>query len=104
MIKISKEQKENHPEVEEMIQDLKKVDSIDVVSRTTGGQILKKSLVTDIVSIVDTLSINYKTLTMQEFVGLCADMKSKIDLVRVMSRSKNNRDDLEQMIAETLSQ
>lgn len=103
-IKITKEDKENHPELEEMISNLKEIDSIEVVSLTNGGKLLSQSLVKDVVGLVDTLCAKYLTMTQAEFIGICAEMKSKIDLVRVMKRAPKNKKDLEDIIADTLSQ
>lgn len=104
MIKVTKEEREAHPEVEEMISNLKEIDSIEVISRTNGGKLLSQSLVKDVVNLVDTLCVKYLTMTQAEFIGICAEMKSKIDLVRVMKRAPKNKQDLEAIIADTLSQ
>lgn len=104
MRKISDEEKLDHPEVKEMLEDLGKVSSIEAFSLSEGGKVLVQSLVTDIISSVDTLCAKHSTLTTQEFVSICADMKSKIDLTRVISRAKKNKDYLEQLISGTLQE
>lgn len=104
MKKPTKEQEQAHPEINEMMDDLDKVAAIEAVSSSEGGRKLVKELTKDIVSSVDTLCTKYATMTMQEFVSLCADMKSKIDLTRVITRSKKNKEYLENLISETLQE
>ena len=104
MRKLSDEEKILHPEVNDMLEDLDKLADLDVTARSKGGKVLLQSLVSDIVSSMDTLCVKYPTLTMQEFVALCADMNSKVDLARVLSRAEKNKKALEGMIEETLKQ
>lgn len=82
--------------------DLDNVSSISVIADMDGGKLLIKSLVKDIISSVDTLCAKYGTLTTQEFVGLSADMKSKIDLVRVLKNSKKNKEYLHDLLEQEL--
>jgi hypothetical protein len=104
MRKPTEEQIEAHPEVVDMLEDLGKLASIEALSRSEGGKILVSSLVKDIVGSVDILCAKYSLLTIQEFVSVCADMKSKIDLLRVVSRAKKNVTDLQSMIEDTLKE
>jgi len=103
MKKLTPEQK-NIPGVKDMVDDLEKISSIEAVSISEGGKKLVAELVKDIVGSVETLCSKYSTLTVQEFVSLCADMKSKIDLTRVITRSKKNKDYLEQLISDTIKE
>ena len=58
----------------------------------------------DAVSCIDTLGAKYGLLNHQEFIALCADMKSKIDLARVLKKSVKNKaqaiKDLEEALLE----
>lgn len=92
------------PDIKDMTEDLGKVSAITAIQNSEGGQILVRSLITDVVSSVDTLSLKYATLSLQEFIALCADMKSKLDLLRVITRAKKNKKGLEGLIAETLQE
>lgn len=104
MRKISDEEKILHPEVNDMLNDLDKVADLAVTAQSKGGKVLLKSLVSDIVSGMDTLMATYPTMTMQEFVAIAADMKSKVDLARVLSRADKNKRALEGLIEETLQE
>lgn len=103
MKKLTEEQKQI-PGVKDMIKDLDKVSAIEAVSISEGGKKLVSELVKDIVGDVETLCSGYKTMSVQEFVGICADMKSKIDLTRVITRAKDSKDYLENLISDTISQ
>ena len=84
--------------------DLDTVSSISAIADQEGGRKLVKSLVTDIVGCVDTLCAKHKTLTTQEFISLCAEMKTKLDLTRVLKRARKNKKYLEELLADTLSE
>ena len=56
--------------------ELKKVSSIEAVYSSEGGKLLFNSLMADAVSCIDTLGAKYATLTRQEFMALCAEMKT----------------------------
>lgn len=104
MKKPTDEQRQAHPEVDDMMEDLGKITSISAITNAEGGKILVKGLVSDVVGAVDTLAAKYATLSLQEFIALSADIKSKIDLVRVITRAPKNKKSLEQMIGETLGE
>lgn len=87
-----------------IVDELEKVSAIEAVYLSKGGELLFKSLMADAVSCVDTLAMKYSTLSQQEFIALCADMKTKIDLARVLKKSVKNkaqaRKDLEEALLE----
>lgn len=101
MRRLTEEERAN-PEIADMVDDLGKISAITVIGDSQGGKILVKSLVSDVVGNVDTLCAKYSTLSLQEFISLCADMKSKLDLIRVITRARKNKKSLEAMIGETL--
>ena len=101
MRRLTEEERAN-PEIADMVDDLGKISAITVIGDSQGGKILVKGLVSDVVGNVDTLCAKYATLSLQEFISLCADMKSKIDLIRVITRARKNKKSLEAMIGETL--
>ena len=85
-------------------EDLARVSAISAIHDMEGGKILVKSLMTDVVSSIDTLCFKYQTLTNQEFVGLCANIKTKLDLAKTLKRSvkakKQAEEDLENALLE----
>lgn len=103
--KITSKEISNHPKniVREIAADLDDAVALDALSISTGGQLLVNGLITDIISVVDTLCSTYKTLTNQEFVGYCAEVKNKLDLVRAIKRAKKNRKFLEELLTKELN-
>jgi len=91
-------------EKKEIEKDLDAVATISALSDMAGGKLLVKNLVIDIVSCVDTLCSKHKTLTMQEFISLCAEMKTKVDMTRVITRARKNKKYLETLLAEALKE
>jgi hypothetical protein len=85
-------------------EELDRVSAISAIYDMKGGKILIKSLMTDIVSSIDTLCCKYQTLTNQEFVGLCANIKTKLDLAKTLRKSvdakKQATEDLENALLE----
>lgn len=102
MKKPTDEQLAAHPEIQEMMDDVGKATAITVVAKSEGGKIIVDGLTADIIGTVETLCAKYSTLTLQEFVGHCADMKSKRDLLLVLTRAPKNKKGLETLIEETL--
>lgn len=92
-----------NPEVKEIARDLEEISKIEALSITDGGKALVRGLLSDVVMCVDTLALGYSTLTLQQFVSLSADMKSKLDLIRVITKSKKNKKFLEELLEEALA-
>lgn len=107
-IEETKPEKELTPDQKEKVQeldsDLKKITPLDVLARSAGGKILVDGLLTDIVSSIDTLCSNYKTMTMQEFVANACGIKEKLDLARAIKNAKDAKTFLENELKETLAQ
>lgn len=92
-----------NPDVPQIADDLDEIASIAAVSDTQGGKVLIKSLIADIISDIDTLSVRHKELTLQEFVGISSDLKNKGDLVKVLVNAKKNKKYLETLLEEALA-
>ena len=94
----------NNPALKSTADDLDKSAAISALSDTEGGKILLEGLLKDVISSVEELTAKYRTLTMQDFVGICSDMQNKLDLARAIARSKKNKEflegELERMLAE----
>lgn len=98
---LTPDQQEKVIEIEK---DLKKITPLDVLARSAGGKVLVDGLLTDIVSNIDTLCSNYKTMTMQEFVANACDIKNKLDLARAIKNAKESKEFLDQELKNTLAQ
>ncbi len=88
--------------VKETAADIDKYGSLEAVYSSPGGQLLVKANIADVISDIDTLCAHYATLTLQEFIAKCADMKSKLDLIRALANSPKNKDDAMAALEEAL--
>lgn len=84
--------KEKEQEVKIISEELKRVSSISVLAEMDGGKILIKKLIKEILDSMDTLCLKYKNLSLQEFVGICADMNVKLDLIKTFKKSSKNKE------------
>jgi hypothetical protein len=98
----TKKKVEKTEEVKEIEKDLDKALALDVLAKSQGGKLLMRGCLIDVVGDVDALSMGYMTLTMQQFVGLCADMKRAMDTYRALSRAPKNRAALQEMLKEAI--
>jgi len=89
---------------EEIQEDLKKIKDIVILSETEGGKALKTGLLKDIVDCVDNFVDNRDKLTHQEFIALACDIKSKLDVLRVLTRAKKNEKFLMEELKATLQE
>ena len=88
-----------------MLQDrLAKVASIASLYASEGGRILVRQLLKDVMGLMETICAKHKTLTLAEFVGIGAEMKSKLDLAQVIAHSKENELQARQELADLLIQ
>lgn len=102
--KISKVTDNPNDAVKAIADDLDKAYALEALSNFEGGKILIKGLISDIVSIVDSLALKYKKLSHVEMIVLCADLKSKMDVMRAITRARKNRDLLEGDLEEALKE
>lgn len=89
-------------DIEEMADRLDSVAALDALSISEGGRVLVDNLTQDIIALIDWLSIRGLTEAEAVVRGKCADLKSKIELVRSITRAKRNKDILEDEVAEAL--
>lgn len=104
--KATKEEIAVHPDegVRGIAKDLDDASSLSALADSEGGKLLQKSLVTDVVSVIDSLTSRYDKLTMQEFISLCAEAKTKIDMARAISRARKNKKYLEGLLSDALGE
>lgn len=99
-----KKRSEFNAEQKEIADELDAASALEAVSASTGGKLLSSALVSDVVDLIDALGSKYRTLTHLEFISLCADMKTKLDLMRSLSRAKKNKDYLKEILEEKLKE
>jgi hypothetical protein len=90
------------PAIKSIADDLDKVKAISALNNMEGGKILVASLLADVVSNIDTMCAKHKDLTMQEFVSLSVDTKTKINMARLLTRAEKNKEYLSDLLDEAL--
>ena len=88
----------------EMKAELDTASALEAVAISQGGIIIRDGLIRDIVGLVTTLSVKYKSATQLELVSVCADLKTKLDLLHVLSRAGKNKDFLIEQLGDALEQ
>jgi hypothetical protein len=76
----------------EVEKDIKKYSSIDVITKTKGGQIVIASLQETIGTGIDKLCMDYKTKPLAELIPVIAEIDKSLELLRVLTRAGSNKD------------
>lgn len=92
------------PDQEDMKRDIGTFADIEVFGESEGGKLLLKGIITDIMSAIESIAAKYPTLTMQEFVSLGADIKTKLDLVRSVTRARKHKEEIQKILEESLKE
>lgn len=86
----------------EIINDLDRLKSINVMSSSEGGQLMIKSIRKEVVNSLDKLAYNYNSLTHIEMLAECANLRARLEMLRLFEASKANQliaeEDLAQII------
>ncbi len=67
---------------------------LKALADTPGGRVLVDALLSDVVAKTDVLMSQHQSLSHIEMIALCASMKEKMDIVRVLTRAKSNLKEL----------
>jgi len=71
---------------------------LKVLGQTPGGQILVDAYTKDIISSLNQLAYQYKTLTHMEMIAVCAGLQEKMNVVRTITRAEEaERELIEQL-------
>ena len=89
---------------EEIEKDLGIASSLEAVALSEGGQMLINSLVKDIIGSIGMLSIHYSEYSIEQFISISANIKSKSALVRTLTRSSANKAYLEELLTEAIKE
>lgn len=84
--------------------DLKDISAISALANMEGSKVLVKNLAKDVIGSIDKLSNNFSTYSLQEFVGIGASLREKIEMIRVFTRADENKKFLEELLEETLTE
>ena len=96
-------QNKKSPEIEEMIKDADSFATLDALAVSEGGKILIKSLKTDIISSILSL-VKYKTASHVELIATCATLTERLNILKVLTRAKINKDGLLKELSEILEE
>ncbi len=83
--------KSKDPAVLSMSDELDTLNAIEALSLSEGGKVLTNLLIKDIISAVEALATRHSDLTLQQFISYSSKIKEKLDLVRIIARSKDNK-------------
>ena len=88
--------------IKEIAADIGKYSDLEALYLTEGGQMLVQGNLDDVMSCINTLSLKYHSLTQSEFIALCAEMKTKLDLVQALAHSPKNKADAVEALRDKL--
>ena len=99
-----KTEQEKSPEQLAMEADIEMFAHIDVFGESEGGRILLQSLMKDVMSAIESIGNRYSSLTLPEFIAYGAEIKTKLDIVRSVTRAKKNKDEIMKILEESLQE
>ena len=67
---------------------------------TDGGKLLVDTLMAQVVNMINQLSSGYKHMTLEEFISTSADLSTKLNMVRSLTKAKKNQEVLEELLKE----
>lgn len=87
MAKTPKEEK-----IDIIKEEIKKLSKLEAVALSEGGKLLFNVLMKESVSIIETLTLKFNSLTHLEFISLCAELNTKLELARILNKSSKDKD------------
>ena len=87
---------------EEIKKDLQTVTDLTVIADLEGGKQLIKGLTEDIISSLEGIVAGRDSYTLQQFIASACDIKTRLDIVRSITRSKDNKTFLEKELKDAL--
>lgn len=88
----------------ELEKDLSQASSLEAVALSSGGKIIIETLKSDVIGDMDTLANKYSELQHLDLIAVCADMKTKLDLLRVLIRAPKNKKFLMDIMKDALKE
>lgn len=89
---------------EEIKKDLQAVTDLSVIAELDGGKQLIKGLTTDIISSIEGIVAGRDSYTLQQFIASACDIKTRLDMVRSLTRAKDNKAFLEKELKDALAE
>lgn len=94
----------NDTRIVEMGSELDNFIGLDALSISDGGKLLIGSLKKDIITTIETLASGYKELTQTQFIGHCAGLKERLDILRALTRARKNKEFITEEINKLLDE
>lgn len=91
-------------EIKEIKDELGTFTALEAVANSEGGKLLIATHMSDVVSIVDALGANYSTYQHTQLMAMCAEMKTKLDMVRTLTRAEKNKKFMQETLTAALQQ
>lgn len=86
----------------EIADDADRYHDLKVMLDSAGGEALIESLLTDVTQSMEHMAANYRTLPLQDFIGLSARINTSLSLVRTITRAAENLKGAEELLHEKL--
>lgn len=99
MDKLTDEEKVEHKEI---LDDIDQYAGLVSLKDTDGGKTLIKGLQDDVVSHLYMATADCTTLSHTELIGLCLEIKTKLGLLMVITRSTQNKKDAESVLNDVI--
>lgn len=99
---LKEESPERFEELSALADDVDRFHDIKAIVDMPGGRQLIDGLTKDVVSTVNTLSTQFKTLSHTELIALCAFLNARLTLMRVLTRASVNFKDANALLEEEL--
>lgn len=95
---------EKEEEIRDKTDEVKKYKSLDVISKSEGGEILIDDLKQKIADNVNTLDISFLTISEAQLRALCANLSALLGVLRLLTQAEKNAkvktEDLEKLLEE----
>jgi len=88
---------ESQPKKEEEVL-LDTYHDLKVLGQTPGGKILVEGYTKDIISSLNQLAYQYKTLTHIEMIAVCAGLQERMNVVRTITRAEQAERELTEQL------
>ncbi len=98
----------NDEHANELNDQLEKFLDLEALAKSQGGKLLIKNARKDVIYAIERLANGYADHTHPQLLAFCATLKSKLDLMRTLTRAKTNKEltekELDTLIADALDE
>ena len=94
----------NSTESELLSERMKNFKKLSSLYNSEGGKLLVKTLLKDVVQIMERIGTNYSTMTHQQFIAAGCNLGKTLDMVQVIAHSSANIKQTEEMLENLISE